>query len=359
MVKGEPVFERALVDQAQKKHGQGKVQIASDGVLDADVPDYLSTQCATLDYALGRPGVPIGRLTVITGREGSGKTTVGHHLLAETQQRGGTAILFDAENRYDKERAARMGIDHDRLIYVTGDQPLEAMLSEIKQFIDDIRAVDATRLVTIVLDSLAACATEKQMKGEYKPGEVASLISAFLKEEHSIIAARNICFIVINQLRSRIDFMGGGYGPTTTMVAEGSLRYYATVRIDMRQAQKVGDVKDEPTGILAEAFIAKNTAAPPFRKAQFIIDFLHGIDRMNAMLEIAKKLNVDGGILVEKVEGRLSQPLISGGGGGYYAVEGREKKFKASEFTSILDERPDVREVILAAPLLWTKEATA
>jgi protein RecA len=336
----EESLERRVVTRLNKDKDARAVHLGSEDGLDSDVVGYVSTQCATLDTAIGRPGVPEGRLTIITGREGAAKSTVLHHILAETQARGGTAILFDAENRVSRDRLARIGVDLERLIYVDGNRTLEDMYERMQKFITVIREEDPNRVVTIGLDSLAACATKSQMEGTYKPGEVAKLTSSFLREYHPIVTSRRICLIFVNQLRSRIDFAGGGsYGQdTTTMVAEGSLRYYASLRIDLRQIQRLGP-KDEPDGILVEAFIKKSSVSPPFRRAKFVVDFLYGIDRAQSMLEVAKTLG-----------------LVKGGEGGWYQGEGEDKKFRSRDAAEWFSGHPEVVTAIEQAPLGWMKE---
>lgn len=338
-------LERRVVTRLNKDKDAREIQIASEEGLDSDVVGYVSTQCATLNLAIGRPGVPIGRLTVITGREKAGKTTLAYHILAETQRLGGTAILFDAENRMTKDRAEGVGLDLDRMIYVDGNRSLEDIYERMQSLIDVIREEDADRLVTIVLDSLDACATKAQIEGTYKPGEVAKLTSGFLRGYHPLITSRRICLVFINQLRSKIDFAGGGhYGQdTTTMIAENSLRYYLSLRIDVRQVQRLGE-KDEPFGILVEAFIKLSSIAAPFRKAQYIIRFgingeKSGIDIPQAMLDVAKKLK-----------------LVGGGEGGWYSDPGNKDapKFRAKDAAAFFEQHPEIVKAIEAAPLLWT-----
>jgi len=342
----EASFERKLVDKVGKEH-KGHVQIAGDGTLDADVLDYISTQCATLDFAIGRPGIPTGTVTLLLGAEGSAKSTLAHHILIETQRRGGTAILVDAENRYRREWVEQIGMDHSRLIYITGDQPYEQILDELKGLIEEIRQADSKRLVTIAIDSLSACATEKQMKGEHKVGDIASVTSAFFSAYHSVIASHNIAFVIVNQYRDSINFMAGPYAQTKYYVAKNSLRYYTSLRIEMKQIQRLGDDKTQPEGILVEAEITKSNVAAPFRKAQFKVWFgVHGqrpgIDIVDAQLEVAKIIG-----------------LVQTGGGGYHSLDGMEKKFRAGEFPSVLSEHPDLAQAIAEAPLAWTKEASS
>ena len=333
-------FERDLVAQvANKDRSKGAVRLGSDQ-LDADVVDYISTQCATLDWALGRGGVPVGRMTLLLGQEAAGKSTILLHILIEAQRRGGTAVLIDAENRYSKERATEMGMIHDRLIYVTGDQPYEDILAETMEIVDKARAKDKSRLIAIGLDSIAAVASKGAISGEsHQMGEVASITSKFLREHHSEFAAKRICFVVVNQWRARMNLSAGGWGSQKTMIAEGSLKYYSTCRIEVRKMKEIGPDKTQPEAILVEAKVTKNIVAPPYRTAEFMIDFRFGIDFPGSQLFLAKQLG-----------------LISQGGGGYYELEGQEKKFRAGEFEEVLAEHPELVERLVESSTDWTRE---
>ncbi len=332
-------FERDLVAQvANKDRSKGAVRLGSDQ-LDADVVDYISTQSATLDWALGRGGVPVGRMTLLLGQEAAGKSTILLHILIETQRRGGTAVLIDAENRYSKERATEMGMDHDRLIYVTGDQPYEDILAETMEIVDKARAKDKSRLIAIGLDSMAAVASKGAISGEsHQMGEVASLTSKFLREHHSTFAAKRICFVVVNQWRANMQ-LTGGWGPQKTMIAEGSLKYYSTCRIEFSKVKEIGPDKAPPEAILVKAKVTKNIVAPPYRTAEFLIDFRYGIDFPGSQLLLAKQLG-----------------LVKQGGGGYYSMEGREKNFRAGEFEEVLAEHPKLVERLAESPTDWTRE---
>ncbi len=331
-------FERDLVGSLKVEKGrEGAVRIGSDQ-LDADVVDYISTQCATLDWALARPGVPVGRMTLLLGEEATSKSTVLLHILIETQRRGGTAILVDAENRYSKERATDMGMDHDRLIYVTGDQPYESILLRIIELIDKARAKDENRLITVGLDSLAAVAGEKAISGESDQiATVASLTSKFFREHLSTFAAKHVCFVVVNQWRANISTFGA-WGQQKTMIAPGACRFYSTCRIEFKKKTVLPN-KEHPEAILVEAEVTKNTIAPPYRVVEFVTSFKYGIDFPGSQLLLAKQLG-----------------LVKQGGGGYYSMEGREKNFRAGEFEEVLGEHPELVERLAESPTDWTRE---
>jgi recombination protein RecA len=307
--------------------------------LDSDVMDYVSTQNAALDYLIGRLGVPVGRLTIILGQEGAGKTTVGHHILAETQRRGGTAVLIDAERRYTRDRGARIGIDHSRLIVFPGDT-VEQSFGAIDDTIVAVRKADSTRLLTILYDSLAGGGTNASMEGKHMPAEHARLWSGWLREHHGHLARHNVCFVVVNQYRQKID-MGGGPGfvgvDTKTYLAEGPLKYWASLRLDLRLAGKHGPDKARPTGIIVEAEVKKSTISPRQHwKMQFVIDKMNGVDRPLATLEVAKHLG-----LVKQSQGWLS-------------INGRDSSFHPGNWGKVAEEHPEILEKVAAAPLDWT-----
>ncbi len=334
-------FERDLVAEVADKEHKGAVRLGSEQ-LDSDVEDYVSTQCATLDWALGRPGFPVGRMSLLLGEEATSKSTVLIHALIETQRREGTAILVDAENRYSKERATDMGIDHDRLVYVTGDQSYEAMLASMIALADKAREKDPNRLITIGFDSVACVASQKAIdEGSEQIGDIAKITSRWFAKHHSTFAAKRICLIMVNQWRANIQTFGG-YGAKKTMLAEGSLRYYSTCRVEFKKIATLppNRKKDEPpVGILVNAEVTKNTIAPPYRTAEFITDFRYGIDFPGSQLTLAKQLG-----------------LVEQGGGGYYKMEGMEKNFRAGEIETVLAEHPELVTRLAEAPTDWTRE---
>ena len=338
MAKEDGSFERDLVTQVQDKDHKGAVRIGSEP-LDADVEDFVSTQCATLDWALGRGGFPVGRMSLLLGEEATAKSTVLLHALIETQRRGGTAILVDAENRYSKERSTAMGMEHDRLIYVTGDQPYEDMLASMISLADKARAKDPHRLITIGFDSIAAVASRKSIEEcSQQLGEIAGITSRWFAKHHSTLAAKNICLVMVNQWRSKINTFGG-WGDKKTMLAEGSLKFYASCRIEFKKVKAIGPEKAPPVAILVKAEVTKNTVADPYRTAEFLCDFRIGIDFPGSQLILAKQFGI-----------------VSVTGGGYYKMEGRDKKFRASEFEAVLDEHPELVERLITAPTAVEEE---
>lgn len=303
--------------------------------LDSEVRDYVSTQCPLLDIAIGRPGIPVGRLTTIIGLEASGKSTVGLHLLAETQQRGGIAVLADTEKRYWKERAERLGLDQDLLLRLSGET-VEEVFDQIHKTIDDVRAVLPDHLITIVWDSLAGTPTNADIKadaGEFITANYSRIVRPALRKLHTKVATQNIALVFINQLSQQIDF--GGFGrPKLVMVAEKALTYWSSVKIDLTQVGRLGE-KDTPSGIQVKANVVKNTVAPPFRTCVFEIDFNTGINRYGAALDAA----VGCGLIVMK--------------GGWY--KWGERSFRKEDFTPIYDSDEELRLMVAMLPTAWAQ----
>lgn len=305
----------------------------ADGTLDSDVTDYVSTQAANLDFAIGRRGIPVGRMTTIIGYEAGGKSSTLIHLLAETQRRDGIAVLIDAERRYSRDRAERMGIDHSRLVYSEGET-LEGTFEMINGMVDDVQESNPGKLVTIGWDSLSGSPSEAELKGEYHPGGHARAVSAWMRRIHPKIAKHRLTLVMVNQLRQRID-MGGGFlsrRRPDTMIAERALRYWSSLLIHCSQAQQLGE-RDSPTGIVMRAYIDKNTVAPPFKTALVNLNFWDGFDVVQSKLEAAKTAK-----LIE-VRGSWT----------YYG----EDKFQAKTWPKFLAEHPDLEEKIAAAPESW------
>ncbi|KKM71154.1 hypothetical protein LCGC14_1433460 [marine sediment metagenome] len=292
------------------RHRYGKDAATTTGVdRESSVRDFVSTQCFALDMALGRPGIPCGRLTVIQGKEASGKTTVVTHIMAECQRRGGLAVYIDAEYAFDSERAARMGLyDEDTLparsdflpVVIVHPEHVEDTLSKIEEVIARIREADEDILTVIAWDSVAGTPTKAEVEGTFEdsaqPGIHARKLSAGLRQLVKLIAHERIALVFVNQLKDAIGSFGFG-GAQSTSIASKPLGYHASVRIETFYTGTVGGGKDKrkaSTGITCRAKITKNKLAPPFREAEFIIDFNYGIDEEASRLQLASVLGIVG-----------------------------------------------------------------
>ncbi len=340
MAKDLPLHERIVA-----KINQPGVSLA-DRELDSDVRDWIDTQASSLNLVIGQKGIPVGRLTLLVGHEATGKSTALVHLIAETQRRGGTAVLIDDENRWSRDRASIIGVDHDKLITVRG-MHLEDTLKTILTMCKDIRELESNALVLIGWDSIAASPTEGQLKGEYMPAEHARLISRYLREIHATIAHHRIALVIVNQFRARMDFGGAAFmrrrGPKSTMLADKSLSFYSSLKIEFSNAGSLGDDKDRPEGINMRASTrfndgGKNTVARPERTGLIPLRFDTGYDKAGAAFEAA-------------VEGKLIE--LSSAGSSWWVYG--DKKFQRGTWSEVLAET-DIRERLVELPLAWKLE---
>ncbi len=331
-----PLHERIVATLTQSGVDIG----TADKQIDSDVTDWVSTQAASLNYAIGRPGIPVGRLTTVVGAMASGKSTLAVHLLAETQRRGGVAVLIDAERRYSRDRAERIGINHEKLIYMNGET-LEGTFETVLKLVDMVRDEDSDALITIVWDSIAGSPTEKQLKGEYMPAEAARIVSTQLRELHPKIAKRRISLVIVNQHRNRLDMGGGGFmnrsKSQNTMIADNALSFWSSLKLSCSSAGMIGEDRDRPVGMNMRVSTkqrdgGKNTVARPERTCLVPIDFNFGIDVEGAMFEAAKDADI------------LSQS-------GSWWVYG-DHKFQSGKWHEALEET-DIAKAIEAAPTSW------
>ena len=304
--------------------------------LASDVTEWISTQIPSLNVAIGRPGIPAGRITNLYGEEASGKSTVGLHLLAEAQRIGGYAILLDAENRYFREWGERVGIDHDRLIVLQPDT-LEDGFAEIDAVIEEIRDRDLKGPVVIVWDSLSASIPKTLDADPTGAAAVAAYgrpVSRWLPKLHQNIARKRVAVVIINQLRSKVQIGGWSFDRQQTQVADGALRYYASLRLYCKSIRKIGSA-DAPEGMEIETVVQKNTVAPPGRKARYHILFDRGADIVASALDVAVEIGE-----VERA-------------GSWYKRRGNS--FRSDAFAKVLADDSELRKAIEEAPLRWMK----
>jgi len=310
--------------QIEKQYGQGAIMRLGDGNVQAI--QGISTGALSLDVALGGQGVPRGRILEIFGPEASGKTTLCSHIVAEAQKKGGTAAFIDAENAYDPAYARKIGVKLDDLLVSQPDTGEQAL--EIAEMLVRSSAVDV-----IVIDSVAALVPKAEIEGEMGDSHVglqARLMSQALRKLTAAVKRSNTCFIFTNQLREKIGVMFGN--PETTPGGR-ALKYYASVRIDLR---RIGSLKegDQIIGNRVRAKVVKNKIAPPFRQTEFDVLFNHGISREGDLLDLA----TDSGV-VSKQGAWYSHGKMRLG-------QGREK------VRSFLLENADVVEALTKETLL-------
>lgn len=270
------------LDKIEKGYGKGAIMKLGDSAI-ADVP-VIPSGSVGLDIALGVGGYPRGRVIEIYGPESSGKTTLAIHAIAEAQKAGGIAAFIDAEHAFDRFYASKLGVDIENLLISQPDNGEQAL--EITDHLIRSGAIDI-----IVIDSVAALTPKAEIEGEMgdsKMGLQARLMSQALRKLTANINRTNTCCVFINQLREKIGVV---FGNPETTTGGNALKFYASVRIDIR---KIGQIKEgeEVYGNRTRVKIVKNKLAPPFKRAEFDIMYGAGISRTGEIIDLAVENNI-------------------------------------------------------------------
>lgn len=274
---------QTTIEKLDKTYGKGTVMRLSDAKV-LDIP-VISTGSLGLDLALGIGGVPRGRVVEIYGPESSGKTTIAMHCIAEAQKKGGLAAFVDAEHAFDRSYAEKLGIDTGNLLIAQPDNGEQAL--EIAEHLISSGAIDI-----IVIDSVAALVPKAEIEGDMgdsKVGLQARLMSQALRKLTGIINKTSCCCIFINQLREKIGVM---FGNPETTTGGNALKFYASVRLDIRRAGQIKEGADSITGNRTRVKVVKNKLAPPFKVVEFDIMYGEGISKVGEVLDLAVELEI-------------------------------------------------------------------
>ena len=274
---------QATIDKIEKDYGKGAIMKLGDQP-EWDAAQVIPSGSIALDHALGIGGYPKGRIIEIYGPESSGKTTLAIHAIAQAQKAGGIAAIIDAEHAFDRTYAKALGVDLETLLISQPDNGEQAL--EIADNLIRSGAIDI-----VVIDSVAALTPKAEIEGEMgenKVGLQARLMSQALRKLTANISKTNTCCIFINQLREKIGIM---FGNPETTTGGNALKFYASVRLDIRRTTQIKD-GEEALGNHVKVKVVKNKMAPPFKKAEFDIVFGEGISRSSELVDLGVELGI-------------------------------------------------------------------
>ena len=330
------VLADTLADSLNKKFKDTKVAYFLDGSdsTPTDIKEFVSTGSSMLDLAISnRPngGIAVGRITEINGLESSGKSLLGAHILAETQQKGGIAVYIDTETSVSQEFLEVIGVDFSKMLYLHLET-VEDIFEAIDEIVTKVRESDKDRLVTILVDSLAAASTKVEMEADFEKDGWATakaiIISKAMRKITQMIGRQNIALVFTNQLRQKLGVMFGD--PWTTSGGK-ALPFHASTRIRLKNMGQIKDSKKNVLGMKCRAQIVKNRLGPPLRHADYDMYFDRGIDNYGAWLTVLKE-----------------HKLIKSGGAWYTLTDqdGKDHKFMSKDWEELITGNDELREYI-------------
>jgi recombination protein RecA len=331
-----------LADTLNKKFKSQANKIAYFLEGDDDAPvhvkEFISTGSSILDVAISNRkngGIPVGKLTELTGLEGSGKSLLAAHILANTQKKGGLAIFIDTENAVPPDFFTALGIDLKKMLYVPMDT-VEDIFDTIESIVEKVRSSDKNKLVTIVVDSVAGASTKQEMEADFDKDGYATakaiIISKAMRKITNYIGRERICLIFTNQLRTK---MGVSFGDPWTTSGGKAIGFHSSVRIRLKNTGNITaklNGKDQIVGMQTKAHIFKNRLGPPQRVCDYEVFFASGIDDYSSWLGVMKDYS-----------------LITQSGAWYTYVNkltGEELKFQSKQFKTMLMEDQQLHDSI-------------
>ena len=330
------VLADTLASSLNKKFKDTKVAYFLDGSdsTPTDIREFVSTGSSMLDLAISnRPngGIAVGRITEINGLESSGKSLLGAHILAETQKKGGVAVYIDTETSVSQEFMEVIGLDLNKMLYLHLET-VEDIFEAIEEIVTKVRESDKDRLVTILVDSLAAASTKVELEADFdKDGWAtakAIIISKAMRKITQMIGRERVALVFTNQLRQKLGVMFGD--PWTTSGGK-ALPFHSSTRIRLKNMGQIKDTGKNVLGMKCRAQIIKNRLGPPLRHADYDMYFDRGIDNYGAWLTVLKE-----------------HKLVKTGGAWYTLVDqnGEEHKFLSKDWEDLITQNDELREYV-------------
>ena len=331
------VLAKTLADSLNKKFKDtNKVAYFLDGSdsTPTDIKEFISTGSSTLDLAISNKpngGIAVGRITEINGLESSGKSLLGAHILAETQKKDGIAVYIDTETSVSQDFLEVLGVDMGKMLYLHLET-VEEIFEAIEEIVTKVRESDKDRLVTIMVDSLAAASTKVEIEADFeKDGWATSkaiIISKAMRKITQLIGREKIALVFTNQLRQKLGVMFGD--PWTTSGGK-ALPFHASTRIRLKNMGQIKDSKKNVLGMKCRAQIVKNRLGPPLRHADYDMYFDRGIDNYGAWLTVLKE-----------------HKLIKSGGAWYTLTDqdGKDHKFMSKDWEELITNNDELREYV-------------